>query len=755
MKTDNPEKRKKQKRQIMIIMAAIYLVVAIALCFLPLVNLLGYEFSQAMAMLTVLAIGPLAVLGLDNKQQDPGEAYFGMFFKTIALLALSLAVILLNSLRVPLCNPADGFRFYLLLPVASAAVASALALFAGYLTDSKMRRLIIYYAIVVIWLLLDIHQLYVEPPIAFYSALWGYFPGPLYDEALKPGSALFLSRGASLLIVFALIFLLRIATARKIAQRGRAALLLAIVGALSLWYDSAANEAGIDLTREQLQQALGGHTETANLTIYHDEFYPSDELNLFIEDAEYNFERLREFFGYAPQRKLAIYLYRSAGQKKKLFGAGKTSVADVPHGELHINSAGFPHPIMRHELAHLFSFDIGPGPFGAPLTQIGLVEGLAVAADFGFTALDPDDATPHQVAAESMARQKLPRLDSLLGTLQFYGKANSLAYAAVGSFCRWLIDSRSMALFARVYAGETFGAVYGSPPAELEKEWHSYLETVETPPAAADTAEDKIKRRPIFHKTCAHENASLMTAAERSLRSGNYQRAAELAQRAADNDPDCAGCRFGIVEAAYAAQDCDRMNQAFTGLVDHEYTMPRMIERGVNWQGNCAWRKGESKAAEEIFLQLQNQAHSSGLKRELAAKLFLLQDENGARPLVDYFLGQPDSARLLALAAEAAILEPENGLAGYLLGRQLYFAGQYDLCLNWLAKSLAAEPISDEIRLELLRLYLKAAYLAGKNEIASMVIDELEQSENGSTMKLGLAEWRGRLLSRINRLPKQ
>jgi tetratricopeptide (TPR) repeat protein len=754
MKTDSTENIiSKSGMRVTVVFAGIYAFTAAALCFVPLFNLLGYEFAQAIAILTVLTVGPLAAWTIEQKPVSVNETFSGIAIKSITLLIVALVPILLNSLRVPLCNPPDGFRFYLLLPVASAVLACTIALVCTFAAESKLRRIGLYYLIVCAWLALDIWRVYDQPPVAYFSALWGFFPGPLYDEALKPGRALFLSRTATLLFSAAIICLIQIRVRKNILRRGKWLLLLVIVLALSQWYDNSASGAGINLSREQLRQELGGVTETDNLTIYHDEYFPHDELKLFVEDAEYNFARLRTFFGYAPSRKLAIYLYQSTGQKKRLFGAGKTSIADVPHGELHINRSGFPHRILRHELAHLFSYDIGPGPFGAPLTKIGLVEGLAVAADFGFTALDPDDATPHQVAAESRARGKLPAMSSLIGTLDFYGKANSLAYAVVGSFCRWLIDNRSMALFAKVYSGEDFESVYGESLPELETKWHAFLETVEIPPSAAASAVAKIKRRPIFRKTCARENASIMSEAGRSLRAGNYARAGELAQQASDNDPDCAACRFSLVKAAYADEDCERMNHAFAGLKNHEYVTPRMIERGINWQGNCAWRDGESESAEEIYLSLQETAHGEGLKRELAAKLYLLRDE-GLPPLIDYFLGKPESARLLALAAEGVILDPENSLANYLLGRQLFFMGQYEQSLTWLAKSLAGESISEKIRLELLRLYLRAAYLAGKNELFAMVLDELGQSETGESLKLGLAEWRGRLAFRLSHQPK-
>src|SRR5207237_6895205 len=107
---------------------------------------------------------------------------------------------------------------------------------------------------------------------------------------------------------------------------------------------------------------------------------------LLAGDDEVSWRALREFAALpVAGRKVHVFLYRSAEEKRRLIGAAETSFTKPWLRQIHTNDAPVPHPILRHELAHAAFAEIAPGPFGVPgglLPQMALVEGAAVPADW-------------------------------------------------------------------------------------------------------------------------------------------------------------------------------------------------------------------------------------------------------------------------------------------------------------------------------------------------------------------------------------
>ena len=94
---------------------------------------------------------------------------------------------------------------------------------------------------------------------------------------------------------------------------------------------------------------------------------------------------------------------------------------------------------LRHELAHVFAAELGDRTFGISLRgiipNIGLIEGIAVAADWHGAPL-----TPHQAVAALIAAGATPNVAALLSP-RFFGVNAEQAYNVAGSFCRFLIDT--------------------------------------------------------------------------------------------------------------------------------------------------------------------------------------------------------------------------------------------------------------------------------------------------------------------------
>ena len=103
-------------------------------------------------------------------------------------LLLSLA----NGLRVRNCNFAAGFGFFALLPVATVLYAAPAGVLAGVAIPRRAR--LVAFALPVLSLLWALVRLYREPPVFAFDPFGGYFPGPIYDEALRPPPTLVVFR---------------------------------------------------------------------------------------------------------------------------------------------------------------------------------------------------------------------------------------------------------------------------------------------------------------------------------------------------------------------------------------------------------------------------------------------------------------------------------------------------------------------------------------------------------------------------------
>ena len=85
----------------------------------------------------------------------------------------------------------------------------------------------------------------------------------------------------------------------------------------------------------------------------------------------------------------------------------------------HLRWRGFGDTVLAHEMAHLFTAPFAVGPLKMPAKwflglNTGLVEGIAVAADWG-----PDSLNPHLAAAALIELKKAPKMKRILDASGF------------------------------------------------------------------------------------------------------------------------------------------------------------------------------------------------------------------------------------------------------------------------------------------------------------------------------------------------
>ena len=121
--------------------AGVLAATSVCAAFLPLADHLGYELAELIALCAGLfgaAPGVAAARAeLWRNDAEALRAWATGLGGGLSLLALPVAIILLNGLRRPVCDPLAGLVLYLALAVPSAALAASLGTACGFLAHRR------------------------------------------------------------------------------------------------------------------------------------------------------------------------------------------------------------------------------------------------------------------------------------------------------------------------------------------------------------------------------------------------------------------------------------------------------------------------------------------------------------------------------------------------------------------------------------------------------------------------------------------
>jgi len=514
--------------------------VAVALCFVPLFNLLGYEFSAVIAVVATALIAPVTFALLSRglpaspeaqvdaetcdapRTLGPGRTYVWVLGCNLALLVVPLAVITANAVRVPVCDYPGGLATYAVIAGVTVAWATLSAVVAFALSPgSRLFRSLVYYGLVLVSLAGTLAYLALEPPIVASNPYLGWFAGSIYDAALAIPTPLIAYRLVQIALIVALVTAMEVAwrvrTGREIPYGLRTVCGLACIAVVVAHSHHA--ELGYGITRDDIQEELGGRYETEHFIIYHptEGDWPA-RIAAVAEDHEYRYWQHRRFFGVEPEGKIVSYIYPNRETKGRLFGAKRTSVAKLWLGEIHIIYKGYGNRLLTHELAHIFTEPFGSGPLSLSaqwglLPNMGLVEGAAVAATWSGAEL-----TPHGWAAALHRLDLAPDVGAILGAGGFWSRQGRTVYTMMGSFSRWLIETRGIEKFRAAYAFGDIEGAYGETIDTLVAEWRAYLDAIELDEEELALASFYFDRPSIFGKVCARNLASRLDDVCRSAR---------------------------------------------------------------------------------------------------------------------------------------------------------------------------------------------------------------------------------------------
>lgn len=394
------------------------------------------------------------------------------------------------------CLTIDGVGFWIFIPLPSVFFGAAIGRMIHKLWVPLPKTVtvsILLFCAVGIWLI----EFFSFPQVYFYNHVWGFWPGPIYDEAVNLTGSFFYFRWLTFLWIILLWMLPEWSKNLQTKLITALALVSLLLSYLNL------DEAAIISPRESIQQQLGGLQQTEHFDLYYDdEFYSEDEIGYWSARHEFHFQQITQQLDidWPAERKIESYLYAHAWQKKRITGAKFTSYVPIwlEQDQLHIAKQQLD-GVLKHELVHVISKQFGNALFNGS-RSIGLIEGVAegIAKDASARS------TLHQIVAAERPWPTTKEMESALSFLGFYGSARSISYTTTGSFIEYLLDEYPIDDLKEAYRTSDIEAAYSQPLEKLISEWHQQLEDTPLDSVDRQISEFIFAQRSLFQKECPH-----------------------------------------------------------------------------------------------------------------------------------------------------------------------------------------------------------------------------------------------------------
>ncbi len=715
-------------------------ILALVLAMTPLFNILAYEFCAVVTLGIVIAGAHVAMTELQLMKKNlsslagsPRDVIFACLFRSLrsnlVLLLVPLIIILLNGFRIKNCNYIDGFIFFLLLPVISCITVTASGVFFNTLIEKRWLAYIVYLAFLILTCIPTLINLIFHPPVFAFHPIIGYFPGPIYDFVISITPTLIISRVQSLIwtvLFIAILFftcdinrqtglvpriqwrnLIKVSSYRTISKILTVLVLLLIVIGFELY----SGKLGIRPSRKDIAMELGGYRETEHFEIYYAREL-EEKIDLFADDCEFRFYQLSTYLQTENSRKVRAYLYSSPEQKKRLIGAGNTFVEDPFGYGFHLHPQGFPHPVLKHELAHVLTADWSPWKVSL---NVGVHEGVAVAADW-----DEGNLTVHQWAKAMRHFKVAPPLSSVM-SLGFWKHASSRSYLMAGSFIRFLIDKYGIDKIKQAFPIGNIQKSYMKDMLELEGEWIKFLlNDVSLDEKEITYAENRLKRGGIFEQVCAHEMAALRNDAWEAYYNNDYISALNIFQQMLTNEPENSRTLRGMMFSAFRTGNYELTTSIANRIISNDNAQYRA--EAAQLLGDINWLQGDVSAALISYESVSILNPRESVKFNNILRIAALTDSykpDSRDRLKSVLIPRSKYDKILSGTKMALLLrvintEPNRWLAYYLAGELLHFENAWDMSIQYLHHALHLGEEKDSTKIHH-NLYMKAKNLLALN----------------------------------------
>lgn len=705
----------------------------IVLAFQPLFGVHGVESALVLGAVLPLfcaAIGAriaIAARARGASQIPAGDAVVA----ALLVLALPTAILALNALRVRNCAPLEGLAFIALGPLAGVILAALVGACVGALPLRPAIATWLAALVPLCDMLRAVYDFYATPAIFAYGHFFGYFPGALYDELVELPGALFSLRALSASLGLALLCLLAChyqPALRALGMRpqpGRARLwALGLASGLLFLIATAKSEAlGHRASVASIEEALGSRVVSARCELIVPREYRSSRRKRLAEDCDFRVRQMERWFGVRQPDRVRVFLFRSAGEKRVLMGAGATNIAKPWRDEIYLQDDVWPHPVMPHEIAHIVAGNVGQGPLrisgklSGLLPDFALIEGVAVAA--AWPTSSAAGLTAHQWTRAMYELDLAPDLTDIFGT-GFLGQNKRVAYTVTGSLMRFIAETHGSSAVRRIYqSGDVLGTL-GLSAAELQRRFQAYLNDVPLPEGARALAKQRFSGASIFSSVCPHEKAKLKQELDGYLVADDAQAAARTCRQLLKIDPAEWGIRAVLVGLLERLGQRAAAKRTFGELLAPSPAPAPIIAGARHALADEAWRKARYEEAQRVYQALLAEPNDRDTLRMLQVKALAFSGSARQRDLLfTLMVGEPgqalDGAAAVYVVRELRT-ERSDGLAHYLEARQLYLRERFAEAAPLLATARALSLPTSDLAVEALRVEAICRYGAGERQ---------------------------------------
>ena len=740
-------------------------VTGLLLCLSPLFGTPGIESALVLGIVLPPFCGAIGARVVDRLRKEGGapeaaELFADAVAGALAVLAVPVLLLALNTLRVPVCAPGEGLAFLLLGPTIGVVLAATIGVVVGIFVSRP--RLATTVAVLVPFVAIGValYRFYATPAIFAYGHFFGYFPGTLYDPDITITLPYATFRGIGLAWILGLWAavaalwspeVLRPSVGVLIARwRMGLAALVCVVAAIA--GGANGNELGHRSSAESIGEALGGRLESDRCLVLFPREMPRRDARRLGEDCDVRVEQAERVLGVTQRERVTAFFFRSAEEKRAQMGASNTYIAKPWRSEVYLQTGEWPHPVLFHELVHVVVGNVGRGPFriagslGGLLPSPAIIEGVAVAAAWA----PQGGLTPHQWARAMLDADLAPPLESVEG-LSFLLQPASRAYTASGSFVRFILDTEGSAAIRTLYLTGDFEEALGRPLADAERDWHRFLrEEVELTDEARALARLRFEQPGIFGRICPHTIANLEDELAADLSAGDDRAALRTCESILELDEGQAGTRTLLVGTLARIGQRERADHELALLVGPPSAAPPLVFAARQTLADAHWTRGETEEAARIYRELMTEPMRDEELRQIEVRLLAIEmGDAGERALRGLLVPPRDITSDPATAmAHIAALDAvrEDGLAAYLAARQLAFRQRFDLALPRILdarrRGLPTERLTEEAR----RLEAITRFGRGDHESSTRLWREiLSDAASSPAESLEATDWLARI----------
>lgn len=719
-----------------------------AVGFIPLFGGPGYEAALALGLILPLPIACHAAA------HTRGELRGGSSDATLLgalqhagrlalwVVACQLLVLLLHGARVGFCDPRQGLLLFALGPAVGALLAAAWGTLAGLVSSPVARSgrgLAFTLAVAgpLGGILVSVWRFYTSPMVFAFDPFVGFFAGTLYDTVIDAVPRLITYRAGSA-ASFLFVFCLCSAIGRGSSGRTDASLLrrcggrlalAALLAAASALITAYGPELGHYQTTETIRRELGHELTSARCELVYASGILPERAALLGRECDAHVAAHEAYFETALDGRVTVFAFVSAHQKGELMGASNTYIAKPWRREVYIQGDNYPHPVLSHELAHVVAgtFGRGPlavaGPLGGWIPDPGRIEGFAVAAA-------PPEDSDYTLSEWTKALKDLgllPRLRSLF-KLSFLGKNSSTGYTVAGAVVDWLRARHGPSALRAWYSGASVEAAFAGESLDaLAAAFTADLDRLVLPDRIRELARARFDRPAIFGRRCPHVVDELLEEAAIAYDGFDFDAARTAYETGLQLDPSNFGARMGL--AACAERQGEPGARARYEAMARDPGLTRVQRASVLERlADLELLAHDDAAAALHYAAAEKDAFDEHRARTVAVKRYALSDPEGRAPITALLLGDPrlgsDLPQASAELGEWAATAPENGLADYLIGKNLYTRARWRGAFERLSRALGRELPLASVRREALRTFVFAACALDEREAAARAMAE-------------------------------